>query len=96
MDALVDSIMDMRSDAKLLARFTPQPFYFLLNKKNTELLARLDSAMYQVQNTYPTLLDELLVNYYPVYELQFYTRAELEYVQKAESLKVAYVPARKP
>lgn len=95
-DALVDSIMDMRSDAKLLARFTPQPFYFLLNKKNTELLARLDSAMYQVQNTYPTLLDELLVNYYPVYELQFYTRAELEYVQKAESLKVAYVPARKP
>ncbi|MBP3451483.1 MAG: transporter substrate-binding domain-containing protein, partial [Agathobacter sp.] len=95
-DALVDSIMDMRSDAKLLARFTPQPFYFLLNKENTELLARLDSAMYQVQNTYPTLLDELLVNYYPVYELQFYTRAELEYVQKAESLKVAYVPARKP
>lgn len=95
-DALVDSIMDMGSEDKLLARFTPQPFYFLLNKENTELLAQLDSAMYQVQNTYPTLLDELLVNYYPVYELQFYTRDELEYVQKADSLKVAYVPERKP
>ena len=95
-DAIVDSIMDIGSEDKLLARFTPQPFYFLLNKENTEFLAQLDSAMYQVQNTYPTLLDELLVNYYPVYELQFYTRDELEYVQNADSLKVAYVPARKP
>ena len=95
-DAMVDSIMDMESDGKLLARFTPQPFYFLLNKEDTSLLAKLDSAMNQVQNTYPTLLDELLVTYYPVYELQFYTRDELEYVQEADSLKVAYVPARKP
>ncbi|MBR3812113.1 MAG: diguanylate cyclase [Agathobacter sp.] len=95
-DAMVDSIMDIGSEDKLLARFTPQPFYFLLNKENTHLLAELDSAMYKMQNTYPTLLDELLVQYYPVYELQFYTREELEYVQKAPCLKVAYVPERIP
>ena len=28
-DAIVTSIMDMESDQKLLARFSPQPFYFL-------------------------------------------------------------------
>ncbi len=95
-DAIVDSIMDMDKDAKLLARFSPQPFYFMVNKENYEFLAELNNAMSQVQNTYPTLLDELLVNYYPVYELQFYTRDELEYVAQADTLKVAYVSGRRP
>lgn len=95
-DAIVDSIMDMEETDKLLARFTPQPFYFLTNKYNTKFLGELNAAMNQVQNTYPTLLDELLVNYYPIYELQFYTRDELEYVEKADTLRVAYVPERRP
>jgi len=95
-DAIVNSIMDMDEDDKLLARFTPQPFYFLLNKENTKLLGELNAAMNQVQNTYPTLLDELLVNYYPIYELQFYTKDELQYVENADVLKVAYVSERRP
>ncbi|MBQ3558550.1 MAG: transporter substrate-binding domain-containing protein [Agathobacter sp.] len=95
-DAIVNSIMDMAEDDKLLARFTPQPFYFLANKNDTKFLGELNAAMNQVQNTYPTLLDELLVNYYPIYELQFYTRDELKYVEKADALKVAYVPERRP
>lgn len=95
-DALVTSIMDMKADDKLLARFTPQPFYFLLNKDDITLLNELNAAMSQVQNTYPTLLDELLVTYYPVYELQFYTRDELAYVEKSETLRVAYVSESEP
>ncbi len=95
-DAIVDSIMDMDDDVKLLARFSPQPFYFLVNKNDSKFLAELNNAMSQVQNTYPTLLDELLVNYYPMYELQFYTREELEYIRNAEPLKLAYVSGRRP
>lgn len=95
-DAMVTSIMDVSENDKLLARFSPQPFYFLANLYNTDFLRELNQAMNQVQNTYPTLLDELLVTYYPVYELQFYTREELEYVEAANVLKVAYVPERRP
>lgn len=95
-DAMVTSIMDVGAEHKLLARFSPQPFYFLTYKGNTKLLSELNSAMNQIQNTYPTLLDELLVNYYPIYELQFYTREEIEYVQQGKTLKVAYVADRKP
>lgn len=95
-DAMVDSIMDVEENDKLLARFSPQPFYFLANKENTEFLGELNAAMNQVQNTYPTLLDELLVTYYPIYELQFYTRAEMEYVENAKTLRVAYVSDRRP
>lgn len=95
-DAMVTSIMDIGEEHKLLARFSPQPFYFLTYKGNTKLLGELNGAMNQIQNTYPTLLDELLVNYYPIYELQFYTREEIEYVQNGKTLKVAYVADRKP
>ena len=95
-DAMVDSIMDMDEEAKLLARFSPQPFYLLCNHDDVAFLRQLNVAMSQVQNTYPTLLDELLVTYYPIYESQFYTRNELEYVETAEVLKVAYVPGRRP
>lgn len=95
-DAVVTSIMDMGEDDKLLARFTPQPFYFLTGKYDTKFLSELNVAMSQVQNTYPTLLDQLLINYYPVYEEQFYTRYELEYIKNADVLRVAYVADRRP
>ena len=87
-DAMVNSIMDIE-EYKLLARFSPKPFYFMTYKENTKFLGELNQAMKQIQNTYPTLLDELLVNYYPIYELQFYTREN-------DALRVAYVTDRKP
>lgn len=95
-DAIVTSIMDMESDQKLLARFSPQPFYFLTWKDNMELLVPLNKAMSQVQNTYPTFLDDLLVTHYPIYKLQFYSREEVEFVKSVGTLKVAYVADRKP
>ena len=70
----------MEENQKLLARFSPQPFYFLTWKGNTELLIPLNKAMSQVQNTYPTFLDDLLVSHYPIYKIQFYSREEVEYV----------------
>jgi len=95
-DAMVTSIMDMGEEHKLLARFSPQPFYFLTYRGNGKILGELNVAMNRIQNTYPTLLDELLVTYYPIYELQFYTREEIEYVEKDRTLRVAYVADRKP
>ena len=95
-DAIVDSIMDVDEEHKLLAKFNPQPFYFLTNKENTKLLGELNDAMTQVKNSYPSMLNEILLHYYPIYEKQYYTREELEYVQQAKVLKVAYVGDRRP
>lgn len=95
-DAMVDSILNIGENQKLLARFSPQPFYFLTYKGNTEFLGELNNAMRQIQSTYPTLLDELLVYYYPLYELQVYTREEIEYIEQGKILKVAYVGDRRP
>ena len=95
-EAIVTSIMDMEEDQKLLARFAPQPFYFLTWKGNAEFLNALNLAMSQVQNTYPTYLDDLLVNHYPIYELQFFSREEVEFVENCDTLRVAYVADRRP
>lgn len=95
-DAIVTSIMDMESDQKLLARFSPEAFYFLTWKGNTEILGPLNKAMSQAQNTYPLLLDELSVTHYPVYKLQFYSREEKEFVKNVGTLRVAYIADRKP
>ena len=95
-DAMVDSIMDIAEDQKLLAKFSPQPFYFLADKENTSLLGELNDAMCQIESSYPSILKEILHNYYPVYEEQFYTKEELEYLQQAKVLKVAYIAGRRP
>ena len=96
-DALVTSIMDMNGETqKLLARFAPQSFYFLTWKGNEALLEELDEAMFRVQNTYPTFLDELFIKHYPIYTEQFYSREEQEFINKQDTLKVAYIDNRKP
>lgn len=95
-DALVTSIMDMENDEKLLARFAPQPFYFLSWQGNKELLKTLDAAMQQVQNTYPVRVDELFVSNYPIYQKLYFSREEMEYIKSKKTLKVAYVGDRRP
>lgn len=95
-DALVTSILYYEEDYKLLDSFYPQPFYFMTYKENVELLGELNTAMNRIQETYPTLLEELLYTYYPIYEEQFFTREEIDYVENGRTLRVAYVSDRKP
>lgn len=94
-DAIVDTILEYK-DEKLLARFSPQPFYFLTNKSDRQFLAKLNTAMVQVQNNYPMLLEELVTSYYPVYEIQYQTREEHEYIENSGTIKVAYNPECRP
>jgi len=95
-DALVTSILYYDEAYKVLDAFSPQPFYFMTYKENKELMNELNTAMNRIQTTYPTLLEELLHDYYPVYETQFYTREELDYMENGRVLRVAYVSDRKP
>ena len=95
-DAIVTSIMDMEPEQKLLARFSPQPYYFMTWKGNQDFLIPFNKAMSQVQNTFPTLLDDLLVTHYPIYKLQFYSREELDFIKSQDVLKVAYIADLKP
>ena len=95
-DAMVDSIMNVREDQRILAKFTPRPIYFLMNKENIPLQKALNDAMSRAEETYPMLKNELLDEYYPIYDEQFFTREEAEYIAEKNVLNVAYVANRKP
>lgn len=95
-DAMVSSILRYNPDYKLLDSFSPQPCYFLSSKENVEVLEGLNAAMTRIQETYPTLVEELLYSYYPIYEKHYLTREEIEYTKQEKVLRVAYVADRKP
>lgn len=96
LDAIVTSILYYEDTYKVLDCFMPQPFYFMTYKGNVDLLGELNSAMLRINETYPTILNELLMDYYPIYDNNFYTREEIEYVENSRVLRVAYVADRRP
>lgn len=95
-DALCTSILYYKDEFKVLDSFSPQPFYFMTYKENVELLGILNSTMHRIEETYPSLLEELLHTYYPIYEGHFFTREEIEYSKSENTLRVAYIDDRKP
>ncbi|MBR4026912.1 MAG: transporter substrate-binding domain-containing protein [Lachnospiraceae bacterium] len=95
-DAAVTSILDIEGDEKLLARFSPQPYYFMTWQGNDTFLHELDNGMSQMLHIYPTFLDELLKTYYPNYLYQYYSRQEIEYIKKSDIFRVAYIDDQRP
>lgn len=91
-DAAVTSQMAIGDEYKILARFSQMPFYYITWKGNQAMLSSLDRAMKQLQNTYPSLIDNLYERYFPDYDVQYFTREEVEFIQKSEPFKVAYMP----
>lgn len=95
-EALVTSIMDMNDEQKLLARFAPQNFYYITWQGNDDFLNSLNEAMERIETTYPEFLDELLIKHYPIYSVEFLTKEEQEYVNRKQSIRVAYIDGRPP
>lgn len=95
-EAIVSSQMAVKGNEKVLARFSPMPFYYITWKYNTALLSDLNKAMKRLQNTYPGILEELFKTYFPVYDKQYFLREDVEFVEKAGTLRVAYIADRNP
>jgi diguanylate cyclase (GGDEF)-like protein len=103
-EALVNGDIDliwtsqMMSDdsQKIVARFSPYPFYFMTWKGNDDLLDSLNAAMQYLKNTYPGLENELLNTYFPLYNILYFTREEQEFIDELQPIKIAYVGNNTP
>lgn len=95
-EAAVISLMMCGDKYKILARFSPTPFYFMTWKGNEELLTELNAAMQNIKNTYPSLENDLLEIYYPVYNYQFFSAEEREFIASQDVLRVGYIQGRSP
>lgn len=89
-------VMSMPSDCKLVAKFSPHDFYFMTSIDNEALMDEVEDAMLNIENTYPRLISELQEKYFPVYNEQYLTRSEVEYISSLGRLRVGYVGGREP
>jgi diguanylate cyclase (GGDEF)-like protein len=81
---------------KIVARFSPYPFYFMTWRGNDEMLNDLNNAMQNLKNTYPGLENELLTTYFPKYNIIYFSRAEQEFIDTLQPIKVAYLAENTP
>ena len=90
-DAGVVNLMYVDASYKVLARFDQSPFYFVLNKKNQELRQELDNAMQRIQMTNANFLNNLSQEYFPIYDTQYLTGKQREFIAQQEPICIGYV-----
>lgn len=95
-DGMVANMMMAGDSHKVLARFSSAPYYYMTWKGNHNLLEPLDMAMGNLKNTYPGLENELTQTYFPVYNEQYFSGEEEEYIASLGVLKVTYAQGRLP
>lgn len=90
-DAAIANLMTVTPQEKILARFSPAPFYYITWKGNTELLEELNFGMNDLNASYPSLQNELCDKYFPVYRERYLTRSEFAYSDSLGTLNVGYI-----
>lgn len=95
-DAAVANLMMIDSKYKVLARFGSAPFYYMTWRGNDELLEELNAAMRDLKNNYAGLENQLNERYFPIYNEQYFSGEEEEYIASLGKIKVSYAPGRLP
>jgi len=90
-DAVVIGSIHLHEGVKVIGRYNINPFYFVTNKENMELMEIIDSAMQEIKMELPEFEAELTEKYYGntmVSDGPLFTRAEKEYIANAETIKI--------
>lgn len=90
-DAIVSSNLRQGENERPIARFSPTPFYIMMNRDNTDLKERIDEALEEILIDYPNFNAVLNDKYYMLNGMApMLTKEEHEYIRNAPVLKVVY------
>lgn len=96
-DVFLNVDMNVVEDTKVVARFTPRPFYFAATKGNTGLVEELDQAISMMNHTDPYYISRLYETYFnQEIGMTVLNEGEQSYIQRAGTLRVAVAPYRAP
>ncbi|MBD8895855.1 diguanylate cyclase [Desulfovibrio desulfuricans] len=95
-DAILETVLSLRNDEKILAKCKLTPFFYIGSPKNTKLIQELEQAMVQLKMEQPDLEYRLGRMYLPRMFQTPLSRAELAYIAQQPPLRVGYDPDRKP
>lgn len=95
-DAVVANLMNAKNNMKVLAKFSPGSFYYMLNKDNEELLIELNEAMSHIKTVHNSLESYLVDKYFKFYNSVAFTKEELNYIESAPVFRVGYISDWQP
>ena len=95
-DAILESVLLLEGNEKILAKCKPSQYFYLALPKNTQLMHELEQAMVQLKMEQPDLEYRLGRQYLPRMYQTPLTSAEMAYIAQRPPLRVGYDPDRKP
>ncbi len=92
-DMIAVGSLPLHNHLKVVAKFDPQPFYITVKEGNYTLLNQVNDALSQIKKDSPYFENEIYNKHYSdsAYSTQpLFTRDEIEYIQKLDSLQVGF------
>ena len=87
-DAAIHNIMRAGDDMKLIGKAGNAPFYYIYRKADTVFGSELNDALNKIEVDEPDFQSNLVTKYFPIYNDDPYTKAELDYIATVPTLKV--------
>jgi len=92
-DAAISGTLPDTSSFKIIAEFSPQQFYFAINKNREDLLEEMNYALFSINFENPNFSNELAQKYELLAKAaEIYTENELEIINSLQTLNVAWSP----
>lgn len=97
-DAMVLSDLSIEEgDYRVVARFSPRPFYLVTTKGNSNLMAELNEAMAQLNKEQPSYMSNLHEKYFSLANTNFVlTETEKAYIGNSEIINVLLLGGKAP
>ena len=92
-DAVISGTLPDKASFKIISEFSPQQFYFAVNKERTDLLDEINYALFSINFENPNFSNELAQKYELLVKAsEIYTEKELEIIDSLDTLNVAWSP----
>ena len=98
LDAVLVSSLEKRPTERVIAKFSPTPYYFITQKDNQDILKPLNNALAKIKENNPYFDYDLQKKYYNWEKttIPILTEEEKEYIKNTGPLKTVYDPAWAP
>lgn len=83
-------------DMRVIARFSPRPFYMAVNKENKELLGELNQALETIHTTNPYFMADLYEEYFSGKSGIVLSESEQDYISRMGSLQAGVLLGKAP
>lgn len=95
-DGIIENAMEVAPEEKIVGRFSPRSFYYVMNPNQVELAKKMDDAVKQLQLDDPDFQNTLSQKYFPKADTIAFTSEEMAFMNLNPTITIHYMDAGKP